>query len=387
MVRKIAFIRVYQNVPIAESVYQMLIKTFPEYKVETFTISQLLKKSPGILMFNSLITLRKNGFSILKGKNTLRKAFIGTPYLFKQVSQLISKKILPDLAEFAFSIQLQSLFDLSIPGLPNYVYTDHTHLENLMYADFDPEKLYSPEWLALEKQIYQNAAHTFTRSTNISNSLINKYDIDPEKVTCVYAGVNVKTSKKDSDDRDYTNKNILFVGIDWERKGGPDLAAAFEKVLEVHPDASLTVIGCTPKINLPNTRVYGYLSPDDLQQHYQRASLFCLPTRLEPFGVVFVEAMSYGLPILATEIGAIPHFVRTNRNGYLVAPGDINGLAARLNDMIGNPNLLKAFGLKSRQLAREHYNWENVGKKIKRTVLDDLDENIHPRNFTTGSED
>ena len=353
----------------------MLAATFPEYEIETFTLSQMLKHRFDILLVNMLFALRDNGFSILKSKNALRKAFMTTPYLFSFIKRLIAKIILPNRSDYVFSIQLQSLFDLSVPDLPHYIYTDHTHLANLTYADFNPEDLRSSKWVSLERQIYQNAAHIFTRSTNISESLVENYNVDPGKTTCAFVGVNTTITPNQLDNQNYANKNILFVGFDWERKVGPDLVSAFEKVLKVHPDAKLSIVGPNPQVDHPNIQVYGRLPLEDLHKHYKSASLFCLPTHLEPFGVVFVEAMSYGLPIIATQIGAIPDFVLEEINGYLVAPGDVDGLAERIIAVIGNPDLLRTFGGRSRQLAADRYNWECVGEIIRKQILADL--NMH----------
>jgi glycosyltransferase involved in cell wall biosynthesis len=372
MVKKIAFFRVYTLVPIAKSVAELLDSTFPEYEVEIFTLSKILKRRYDILLINSLFALREYGFSILRNKKVFRRAFISTPFLFKWVKRLVAERISSNLSDYVFSFQLQSLFDTSVPGLPNYVYTDHTHLANLAYDEFNRKDLHSSKWIALERQIYQNATHLFTRSTNISKSLVEIYNVDPDKITCAYVGVNVKTTGGMLENKDYLTKNILFVGVDWERKGGPDLLAAFAQVLEAHPDASLTIVGCQPQVNMPNTKVLGRLPLEDLQKYYQRAVVFCLPTHLEPFGVVFIEAMSYSLPIVATQIGAIPDFVSQGENGYMVDPGDVDGLAKRLIEIIDNPNLIREFGMRSLQLVAERYNWESVGAKIRYRILTDL---------------
>src|SRR5690606_13395744 len=116
---------------------------------------------------------------------------------------------------YVFSFQLQSLFDASLPGLPHYVYTDHTHLANLEYPQFDRRKLHTPAWIKLEKSVYDNARRVFTRSTNILRSLVRDYGCPPEKLKCVYVGVNVKTSDLAKAEKGIEGKNILFVGLDW----------------------------------------------------------------------------------------------------------------------------------------------------------------------------
>ena len=118
----------------------------------------------------------------------------------------------------------------------------------------------------------------FTRSNNVSQSVIKDYSCSPDKVVCVYAGsnaANVTTSE-----RDYNNKNILFVGIDWQRKGGPELVEAFKKVLTHHPDARLTIVGCSPAIDLPNCDIVGRVPLEKVSPFYEKSSIFCLPTTL-----------------------------------------------------------------------------------------------------------
>lgn len=373
MKKKIAFTRVYKSVPIARSLPRMLANAFPEYAVETITITQLLKRRIDILLVNSFITIREHGLKILGSRKAFRKAFLRTPYIFRKVKGLLAKRLSPKLGEYEFSFQLQSLFDCSVPGLAHFVYTDHTHLANMEYDDFNPEALSSSTWLQLEKSVYQHAERIFTRSTNISGSLEQHYGISHNKVTCVYAGANVPVEAKDVQDEKSASQNILFVGIDWQRKGGPDLVQAFQKVIDKYPRASLTIIGCNPVVDLPNISILGRLPVEELSQYYQDAAIFCLPTHLEPFGIVFIEALSHGLPIVATDIGAIPDFVMEGENGYMVPVGNVDMLAAKLNELIGDTVMQQTYGRNSRKLAAERYNWRSVGSAIRQQVDADLD--------------
>ena len=158
------------------------------------------------------------------------------------------------------------------------------------------------------------------------------------------AGCNTPIHDIDLKRKDYNTKTILFVGVTWERKGGPELVKAFEKVLRVHPDARLVIVGYKPKVDLPNVQIIGRLTVDELVPYYQQASIFCLPTKLEPFGIVFVEAMAFGLPLVAPRTGAVPDFVEDGRNGFMVEPGDIDALAEALIKLLDDPQLCRKFG-------------------------------------------
>ncbi len=337
--------------------------------METIDIVPIIKRRKELLVKNTLETIKAYGVPMLLGKGGFKTFFWGTPYVFHMVNALVKEKLIQWRGNIAFTFQLQSLFDTSLDGIPHFVYTDHTMLANLDYPDFDRSRLYLPAWIDLEKTIYQNATCVFTRSQNISRSLIGQYNCPPEKVLCVFAGSNTPVYSANLDNDGYRNQNILFVGTDWERKGGPVLVEAFLKVAQIHPGSQLTIVGCSPKVVHPQIKVVGRVPVQDVHKYFKCASVFCMPTLIEPFGIVFVEALSYRLPIVATRVGATADFVQEGENGYLVMPNDVEGLAQALVRLTGDPELCQAFGHKSLQLAQEKYNWQSVGNAIRSRVM------------------
>jgi glycosyltransferase involved in cell wall biosynthesis len=246
---------------------------------------------------------------------------------------------------YRFTFQTQSLFDASQAGTPHFVYTDHTHLANLYYPSFDESNLYSRRWICLESSIYRNAALNFTMSSHVSRSLVEHYGCESGKIECVSIGSNVAGPEAhELSDARYASRRILFVGIDWERKGGPLLVKAFRKVLGLMPDARLTIVGCSPTIDVPNCEVLGRLPLDEVGAQYRRAAVFCMPTQNEPFGVVFLEAFEHRLPVVATRIGAVPDVVQEGVSGHMVETADVDALADRLYRLLVSPGLCKQFG-------------------------------------------
>ena len=367
MSKKIAYFK-NGTIPIAnERFTHVLEKSFQDFEIEVIDILDIVKSRKGIIFINLLYLVKEYGPYVLLSRARVRHYFFTTPYIFKLIKALASDYLTKD--DYAFSFQIQSLFDASVKGLPHFVYTDHTALANLSYPDFNSHELYTNSWLELEKTIYQNAAIIFTRSTNISRSLIEQYACNPDQIMCVYAGSNANVSNERVNHSKYARKNILFVGRDWKRKGGPELVKAFKAVLKVHPDAQLTIVGCSPKLDVPNCNVVGQIPINQASGYYKNGSIFCMPTKREPFGIVFIEAMRHKLPIVATNIGAIPDFVKEGDNGYLVKPGNIDQLAKTLIDLLGQPDKCQAFGMKGYQIATEKYTWENVGLRIKESIL------------------
>jgi glycosyltransferase involved in cell wall biosynthesis len=253
--------------------------------------------------------------------------------------------------------------------LPNYVYTDHTHLANLRNPYFGKTDLYSERWIELERTIYHNATLVFTRTGDVSQSVIEDYGCSREKVFCVYAGSNL-SNNFEVDVRRYENKEILFVGFDWERKGGPELIEAFKRVLQVYPDARLVIVGCSPRIRIRNCDVVGVVPLKDLDYYYKKASLFCLPTKIEPsFPIVCLEAFAHGLPVVATNVEGMADIVREEETGYLVKPGDVASLSEVLTRLLGNSEKCRILGENGRRLVLTKYNWENVGAEIARNIV------------------
>lgn len=363
----IALIATYIH-PSQDSIEQMVRTAFPEYRVEKISILDLVKARKRWIAPNLLSVAREYGSNVLRGVVPLRTRYFQTTYLFGKIRAEMRRRI--DPRRHVFSFQAQSQYDTSVPGVPHFIYTDHTHLSNLASPYFDRRLLRPRKWIALERTIYENAARVFTRSSDVTADVIAHYGIAPAKVACVYTGSNVRVpADLAMDNASYANRNILFVGGDWERKGGPTLVAAFRQVLRTYPDAHLTIAGANPVLDVANCTVLGHVPLADLSRHYARASVFCLPTRLEPFGIAFLEAMMHRLPVIGTRVGAVPDFVQDGSTGRLVDPGAAEQLADALLEILGDPDKARRFGEAGFQRTVGTYTWERVGQRIRAAVL------------------
>lgn len=353
--------------PDVTSLKEALVAQFSQYPVELMNIKRIVKSHPLIMLVNIFYLIKEYPLRQLLGYWKVWRRFWATTYIFKQVKRLVGEHIAK--GNYIFTFQTHADFDASQSALPNFVYTDTTNLANLYTPGYSQEKLFSKDWRALEKTVYENAQVTFTRSSHIQRSIIEQYGVSPHKTALAYAGCNTPIREMDLAAKDYSRKNILFVGVTWERKGGPDLVQAYKQVLHKHPQASLTIVGCEPAINLPNVKVVGKVAVAEVEQYYKQASIFCLPTRLEPFGIVFIEAMSFGLPLVAPHTGAVSDFVESGKNGYMFSPGDISAMARYLIDLLDDPERCRKLGQVGYHLVRERYTWRKVGEKMKASIL------------------
>lgn len=372
MRKKIVFIRP-KPWPLANlKVADALAGQFSDQDMEIVDIEELVKKKISVLAINTFFVWLIYGWDIITGGKNFKESFWRTPYIFKTVRRLLKQRL--SKQNYMFTFQMQSLFDCSLPNVPHFIYTDHTHKANLYYPDFNIRKLYPEKWIVLENQAYTNAAKIFVRSSNIKKSLIEQYGQPANKAICVYAGNNVETKNLPTEEKSYTGQNILFVGIDWERKGGPELIEAFNLVLRKHPNAILTIAGAKPNLQMKNCKILGKIPPAELNSYYEEATLFCMPTRVEPFGIAFLEAMQARLPIIGTSVGAIPDFLQNDFNGILIKPGDIQGIANGIIKLLDNPDLCRLYGERNFNLIKERYSWQAVSQKFHTHITEYLNQ-------------
>ncbi|MBK9132742.1 MAG: glycosyltransferase family 4 protein [Gammaproteobacteria bacterium] len=365
--KKYAFIKIRSNHAIIDQIIKILAHTFPDYQLDVIDIKDILRNKIFYVFINLFHVIKIYGFStIFESKSVIYNRFFGTPYMYHVISRLLDSHIAKG---YAFTIQDCSLFNGKQRDIPNFVYTDHTVLANKNYPSYDEKRdLLAESWINLERNIYSEASMVFTRSEAIRNSVINDYSCDPSNVECVYFAPFITTRSGVVNAEKYKRKKILFVGIEWERKGGPQLVEAFKQVLEVIPDASLVVVGCAPTILLPNVEVIGLVDKEYLPLYYENASVFCLPTQREPFGIVFIEAMSYSLPVIGTNIGALPEFIHDGINGYKVNTGDVDRLSALLIELLSDPIKCEQLGKMGYGIYHEKFTLEGVSSLLNHHI-------------------
>jgi glycosyltransferase involved in cell wall biosynthesis len=172
---------------------------------------------------------------------------------------------------------------------------------------------------------------------------------------------------------------VLCVARQYPRKRVGDLITAFQSVHERLPSARLVVIGDGPehgalrelvqRLGLGEVvRLLGAL-PDDgeVREWYRRSAAFCLPSIQEGFGIVFLEAMASGLPVVSTTATAIPEVVPHGRAGLLVPPRDPQALAEALITLLSNEELQA----RQRAFGRTHvapFSWDRVAERFLAAV-------------------
>ena len=168
--------------------------------------------------------------------------------------------------------------------------------------------------------------------------------------------------------------NVLFVGrFDEPRKGFAVLFEAWAGVQQARPDARLLVVGRgdpgplrqqAAEIGYHNVHFIGPVGEDELPRYYATADVFCAPsTGQESFGIVLVEAMSSGTPIVASDIAGYRQVLRHRQEGLLVPPRQPNALAVALLGLLNDAALQQQLARAGRATAQS-YAWEGVSERV-----------------------
>jgi len=165
------------------------------------------------------------------------------------------------------------------------------------------------------------------------------------------------------------NKNVLFVGnFNYEWKGLRYLKEAIKLVR----GATLHVVGDGKEIPSPNTFYHGELQGQDLVEEIHKARVLVLPSTssAESFGMVLVEAMACGVPVIGTNIGGITTIISDKKDGLLVAPRNVESLAKSISFILDNPPEASVLAENAYKKVRAHFTWDKSTTKYLRVITD-----------------
>lgn len=282
-------------------------------------------------------------------------------------------KITSSLAgKYNFVLQFGAMFQVN-SNVPVASYHDSNIIMSLQggtfnYSNISKNKLQG--FIDREKIIYQKNEVLFTFSDFVKKSFVNDFDIDEQKVHTVYGGANIDIETLSKNERCYDGNSILFIGKEFERKGGKVLLEAFLKLKKEIPDARLVVVGSNPDIKADGVTVTGFIDKstesgrNEMLKLLCEASLFVMPSFFEPFGIVFAEAMLHRLPCIGTNICAIPEIIDNGRTGLIVEPGDSDALSDAMCTLLKDPEKMRSMGNKGYEKAISTFTWDSVTERM-----------------------
>lgn len=211
-------------------------------------------------------------------------------------------------------------------------------------------------WIRRQTEIYRSARHCLTSTPWVKESIVKDYGVPEAKVTPVGLGANIvcrPAAKK------WDQPRLLWVGVEWDRKGGELLLEAFANAKI--PGASLDIVGRHPKIDVPGVRAHGEIREESrLRSFFEDATLFVLPSVFDASPIVFLEAASAGTPCIGTDTGGTRYSV--GPAGEVVPPNDVTALVEALRKMTV-PSVASAYSAHAVEHAAAH-TWDAVAKRV-----------------------
>lgn len=325
--------------------------------------------------FNPVIKKWKKDFD--RKINKLHK----TSWVFRKRSQFCVQKIKESLGQFDEILQIAGTFSPFDPKkfLNSSINTNinkyflvisYTMALSKGFDGWEPYENEYGKWFAVEKLLYQKAEKILTTNDNVRKSLIKDYGIIPEKI--IKIGYGSTLEKLPDEEKVYDGKTALFIGMDFERKGGFVLLEAFKKVRQAIAGARLVIVGPNKElinINEPGVELLGHVSDrEKIEKLYKEASLFVMPSLMEPFGLVFLEAMAHKIPCIGTTVDAMPEIIEDGKTGFLVAPKNVEELAAKMILSLSNQKNLKEMGQAAFEKLQREFSWDFVGEKVDKAL-------------------
>ena len=231
------------------------------------------------------------------------------------------------------------------------------------------------EWM-----LTYEAAEVIVNSNYMKNELQRLFGLPYEKINVVPNGVNLNLYN--GVERDYNfrrqyaadnEKIILYVGRLVYEKGVQNLIAAMPKILNGYHDSKLIIAGRggmldelrdeVRRLGIDN-KVYftGYLSLDKVTKMYKCADVAVFPSTYEPFGVVALEGMLSGTPVVVSDVGGLNEIVDHRVNGMKSYAGNPNSIADSILELLYNPGLCTEIAKNAKAKVKSQYNWNKIAQ-------------------------
>jgi len=235
----------------------------------------------------------------------------------------------------------------------------------------------------IDKKVAQKTDRLIVVSKFSKKEVLKYYKIPESKIEVISNGVDrtiFNKEKKDMHLYRIINPNnyplLLYVGRLVARKAPQVLIDAIAIVRKEVPDIELIIVGAGPLRNSllkkihelgleENIKIYSNISFDTLSKIYAISDIFVLHSYYEAQGIVLLEAMASGLPIVATAVGGVPETALKDICGKLVPPGNPEKLAEAIIELIENEELRKKYGKNGFERVKKYYDWAYLAQKME----------------------
>ncbi|MFH6963158.1 glycosyltransferase family 4 protein [Flavobacterium plurextorum] len=236
----------------------------------------------------------------------------------------------------------------------------------------------------IEQKAINNSSTQIYSSKWAADYVINNYKANSKNVRTVSFGANIDYIPEKTDiKKDFGGTiNFLFLGVDWERKGGDIVLESLNILIDKGFDITLTICGCVPPHQITNSRikVIPFLNKNKSEDYnlfleilFQTHILF-VPTRADCTPIAFCEANAFGIPVITTDTGGVNSIIENDINGYTLSfEAKPIEYANQIQDLLNNREKLKELSEQSRLKFDNELNWNYWGKKMREIFLSTIE--------------
>ncbi|MDJ1178840.1 glycosyltransferase family 4 protein [Roseofilum sp. BLCC_M91] len=311
------------------------------------------------------------------------------PFVYRDYARQISQKLSHSDADLVLCPENAMLIAGLQANRPLVLWTDaplgslidyYPYLSNL--CSETKKKIY-----ALEKAALENCQLIILVSDWAAQEAIKLYNLQPEKVRVIPRGANIRGDRTTEeihhliDSRPQNLCKLLFIGVDWIRKGGNIALEVTQELNKQGFPTELSIVGCQPmsKDPLPSfVKVYGFIDRSQrsgeqkIQELLGATHFFILPTQAETFGIVLSEANAFGVPCLTTNIGGIPTIIKDGLNGQKFShQAEISDYCKYITSVMNNYDQYKQLALSAFEQYQSRLSW-SVGCQQAKKLLQKL---------------
>lgn len=243
------------------------------------------------------------------------------------------------------------------------------------------QKLVARPLISAEGLLLEGSTAIHAISSAIASAVIDDYHLSrQERVAVIPLAIALPD---DIVDRELVGQRVLFVGRLEPRKGIDTLLDIAPDLLDQFPNAVIDIAGNDqiplgngstyrqqfelrhPEIDAGRLRFHGVVDDDELDRLYRECDIFVAPSRYESFGLVYLEAMRFGKPVIGTRTGGVPEIIRDGIDGLLVEPNDAGDLRRALCELLGSQDRREQLGLAGRRRVLSDFTISGHSEKLE----------------------
>jgi len=234
--------------------------------------------------------------------------------------------------------------------------------------------------------ILRCADRIFPVSNTLKRHCITKWHIKPKKLEVIHNGIYIQQLPEEDELNRFRstlnidNKKVIFsVSSLIKRKGQQHIIKALPAVVEEVPDAVFVLVGEGPylteleqlvrELNLESyvKIINRFADRSELPMFFSICDVFTLVSVLESFGIVYIEALALGKPVIGSRGEGDEDFIVDGENGFLVDPNDTDGLARKIVTLLKDESLRESMGKKGQRAVMEGYLWKHSVQSLIRS--------------------